>query len=273
VLKDARKAKTRAGGSVAERGGEGQTQRTGRSFSAQSQTNKRLTKGVQNWDFKTVMPIAKCSANEASADVETRTGGRGRGAKRAAVYSALSAYCSHFSDLISEELKNEKTTVYGRLSQWPSAKLAQSGYAVLGLCGQTRGRLFRDHVVRFTLPASSRGSAHPALPNHKFAAGDIVVISSGDEAPLPLSEDMGEGGGLPDGVLEGVVLDRSYFYIDVALAILPEGLGGASGQFRLDQVVNGVSYDRQFEALRSITDPTGEFMCVALKNLVLVCST
>lgn len=41
--------------------------------------------------------------------------GRGRGAKRSVVYAGLSAYNSHFTDLISMELKHEKVTKISKL--------------------------------------------------------------------------------------------------------------------------------------------------------------
>jgi hypothetical protein len=88
------------------------------------------------------------------------------------------------------------------------------------------------------------------------------------------------------------VLDRTPFFLDVVVKRLPDGLtvgstvGAAVGKgdapsaaavmtggtvlFRLDQFVNGVSYDRQYQALRAATAPDAGFLCQVMRTLLVV---
>jgi hypothetical protein len=131
-----------------------------------------------------------------------RAAGRGRGAKKAAAYSCLSSYSAHFTELVSLELQCEKDAVYERLVTWSPRQLTDGGFALLRLVGMPRGRLFREHVVRFSLPplrggGGGRGGAaggkgkgapdaapaklrRPVLPFHRFTAGDVIAITGVD---------------------------------------------------------------------------------------------
>ncbi|CAM9249018.1 unnamed protein product, partial [Ectocarpus fasciculatus] len=176
--------------------------------------------------------------------------GRGRGAKRSLVYAGLAAYNAHFASLVVMELKHEKNKAYERMTSWTQHELSSGGYTVQGLVGARVGRLFREHVVRFSLPPRrrdnrSKGSPvrRPPMPYHRFTAGDIVAITQGKSPPTQAEMDSGS-------VLDGVVLQRMPHFIDVVVKIAPEGLadatpsgrvivGASTATFRLDQFVNG----------------------------------
>jgi hypothetical protein len=83
------------------------------------------------------------------------------------------------------------------------------------------------------------------------------------------------------------VLDRTPFFLDVVVKRLPDGLtvgstvgtsdspsgavmAGGTALFRLDQFVNGVSYDRQYQALRAATAPDAGFLCQVMRTLLVV---
>ncbi|CAM9522261.1 unnamed protein product [Chrysoparadoxa australica] len=217
-----------------------------------------------------------------------RGGGRSRGARKSAAYAAMSLYSKHFTQLLVEELRYEKDQVYARLLTWEPARLASQGFALFGVAGVKRGKLFGDHVVRFSLPPLPKpsdrareghgerlsGSASRRLPFHRFTPGDVITVTEGRQAPRPTDLSGGTG--------EGVVLSCSLYHVDVVMRLAPSGLASVSSggkllmrmdastvQFRLDQCVSGVSYERQFVALRATTAPDANFMCQVIRSLLV----
>ncbi|CAB1117510.1 unnamed protein product [Ectocarpus sp. CCAP 1310/34] len=166
------------------------------------------------------------------------------------------------------------------MTSWTQHELSSGGYTVQGLVGARVGRLFREHVVRFSLPPRrgdnrSKGSPvrRPPMPYHRFTAGDIVAITRGKSPPTQAEMDSGS-------VLDGVVLQRMPHFIDVVVNIAPEGLadatpsgrvivGASTATFRLDQFVNGVSYERMLQALQTATAPETLSVCPIVRSLVV----
>ncbi|CAM9279136.1 unnamed protein product [Phaeothamnion confervicola] len=261
--------------------------------------------------------------------------GRSRSARRSAQYATLSSYSAHFVALLGSELRYEKELVHDRLASMPAPALQRAGLTLLGLVGTPRGRLFKDHIVRFSLPPPPRGRRRsatgvaaaasaaavfatspsglvlrPELPFHRFGAGDVIAVTAG-AAPPDLD-------GESDEFCEAIVVERTPYYLDVAVAALPAGLilvsltahggggrsrsngggrsgggrgsggrsdgGGVSGEggdfrvpepgagtslFRLDQYVNGVSYERMLRAVRDATAPQQAFESDHVRSLVV----
>ncbi|CAN0167132.1 unnamed protein product [Laminaria digitata] len=166
------------------------------------------------------------------------------------------------------------------MTTWSQRELSSGGYTVQGLVGARVGRLYREHVVRFSLPPRRRDNKgkgspvrRPPMPYHRFTAGDVIAITPGKAPPTQSEMDSGA-------VLDGVVLQRMPHFIDVVVKIVPEGLadatpsgrivmGGSTSMFRLDQFVNGVSYDRMLQALQTSTAPETLAVCPIVRGLVV----
>eukprot|EP00752_Nemacystus_decipiens_P008749 g7810.t1 len=308
-----RQQKRSAGAAGARGSGFGkayQPTRTGGTFTARASTSGNLLGSPPKWNFKKVdLSLLPRGFQERSANPRVNEGGkkrrgslssssavstavaadfappstgrgRGRGAKRSLVYAGLAAYNAHFASLVVMELKHEKSKAYERMTSWTQHELSSGGYTVQGLVGARVGRLFREHVVRFSLPPRRKdnrvkGNAvrRPPMPYHRFTAGDIVAITPGKAPPTQAEMDSGS-------VLDGVVLQRMPHFIDVVVKIAPEGLadatpsgrvivGGSTSTFRLDQFVNGVSYERMLQALQTATAPETLSVCPIVRGLVV----
>ncbi|KAM3576755.1 hypothetical protein VYU27_001350 [Nannochloropsis oceanica] len=232
-------------------------------------------------------------------------GGRQRGAKKAATFHALSSYSLHFLRLLEEELVYEEAEVVQRLRYWPRGRLMEEGLAVFGVVARPRGKLFKEYILRFTLPArkgsassgssagggagsgsaierdnggrkkdptspsweGSRGSGRtppsskkggrgpasvypraPPLHYHRLGPGDIISITPDKQNPLGSEQ-----------VVEGLVLERGAFYVDVVVKEIPPGVvwrrGDPTGgeRFRLDLYLNRISFQRMVAAVHQVT--------------------
>jgi hypothetical protein len=103
------------------------------------------------------------------------------------------------------------------------------GLAVFGVVARPRGRLFKEHIIRFTLPAKKGGSKHnnkgkgtsplpfgpraPLLHYHRLGTGDIISITPDKANPLNCAD-----------VMEGLVLERGPYFIDVVVKEIPPGI-------------------------------------------------
>jgi hypothetical protein len=103
---------------------------------------------------------------------------------------------------------------------------------VFGVVARRRGRLFKEHILRFTLPQRRGGQRKankwegaaaagpqasqrsPHLPFHRLGPGDIISITPDRCNPLTAGEQ----------VLEGLVLDRGAWYLDVVVKEMPAGV-------------------------------------------------
>lgn len=77
------------------------------------------------------------------------------------------------NSLIREENLFVKGLVEDRLRDWSPRQLRREGFALFNLTAENRGKLFQDHVMRFT------AKDHDALPFHRFSNGDIVRYAYG----------------------------------------------------------------------------------------------
>ena len=127
--------------------------------------------------------------------------------------------------------------VEDRIHKWPLPKLTKEGFTMLNLSVHPKGNLFQEKVFRFS-------SRDLKLPYHQFSVGDSVRITTsfGD----PLSE----------ASIDGVLLDRRPRYLDICLNNADAVRIDTTMKYRLDCMVNRVTYDRQIEALQSFLTPT-----------------
>lgn len=135
---------------------------------------------------------------------------RGRGTKQAGVRQAFAEHSERLRALLMLEFDEEKKLSEERLLSWravplllpPSslpnalgghvtptprslpalrrlrsrARLVKEGVTLFGMRGRLEGELGRDIVVRF------KGPGGDPLPFHRFAQGDIVALTEGEQA-------------------------------------------------------------------------------------------
>jgi hypothetical protein len=152
-------------------------------------------------------------------------------------------YKSNSRRLIIQEFEHEKRIIQDRLANWSNDMLRAEGFVLLDLTASMKGSVFQDRVVRFRLDRDDE-----PLPFHRFSTGDSVKITkiskhkSGQYKPLNL-----------DNSIDGVVLERRQWYIDVCVDAAVAESTKWSGLFRLDSHVNTVTFTRMMEGLGRIT--------------------
>ncbi len=134
---------------------------------------------------------------------------------------------NRFSKLIKIELDDETAMVEQRWKKWNKHQLLSAGLTLFELTARNQGRFFGEPIVVFEQPDKNR------MPQHRFAHGDIVLISR--------TRPWGEK------VYEGIVLDRGPTRIRVVVNEKPKDL--RKGRWRIDKGANRVAYDRMHEAL------------------------
>jgi hypothetical protein len=192
--------------------------------------------------------------------------------------------------LLEEELLYEEAEVMQRLRHWTRGRLQEEGLAVFGVVARPRGRLFKEHILRFTLPATRKGSSGggkygggggskggkyssgggppgraPPLQFHRLGPGDIISITPDRQNPLGSSE-----------VIEGLVLERGPFFVDVVVKEIPPGVvykrGDPTGgeRFRLDLYLNRISFQRMVAAVHQVTGfETGFTVSPELRDILV----
>jgi hypothetical protein len=128
-----------------------------------------------------------------------------------------------------------------------SCRLASEGHALFSLTATPKGVIFQDKIVRFS--ASSRNP----LPFHRFHAGDTVKVSR-SRSPRYSELHSGQRAVLA-GSLDGVVLERRLWHIDVCINADAFYMHDWHGCYRLDSYVNKTSYDRMKSGLKALTAP------------------
>ena len=118
--------------------------------------------------------------------------------------------------------------------------MTKEGFTLLNLGAYPKGNLFQEKVYRF-----SCSSNDDRLPFHQFTVGDSVRITAAFGDPLS-----------PDSI-DGVLLDRRLRYLDICLNSADANKMDSIFKYRLDCMVNRVTYDRQIDALQTfLTPPT-----------------
>lgn len=162
-------------------------------------------------------------------------------------------YFARFHNLIREEFQFEKSLVEERLRTWSRLRLKSEGVALFDLSPSSKGNLFQDKVIRFQNRLKTR------LPHHQFTSGDSIRITVRGQDPLK-----SEG-------IDGVVLERTFRYLDVCVKASAAASIHFSELYRLDQFVNRVSYDRMVTALQLFLHPEVETPGVSsiVRDLIL----
>ena len=132
-----------------------------------------------------------------------------------------------FTKLIKIELDDETAMVEERWKKWTKQKLVAAGLTLFELTCRSQGRFYGDPIIVFEQPDRNR------MPQHRFAQGDIVLISR--------TRPWGEK------VYEGIVLDRGPTRIRVVVNEKPKDL--KKGRWRIDKGANRIAHDRMHEAL------------------------
>ena len=213
---------------------------------------------------------------------------RRRGQKKTSNMIALSSYALYFLELLQEELVYEETEVYQRLKNWSTKRLKEEGMTVFGVVGKYQGKLYKEYILRFTLPGyshqkkevnnndedstnSSGSKTFPSspknkMPYHKLTSGDIVTITPNNCSPI-------EQGGMYS--TEGVVLERGNSYIDIVVNEIPNGImkknsNPSSGErYRLDIGINRISFDRMVHAISVLTQPDSNVVSPEIRNILM----
>ena len=192
----------------------------------------------------------RCDPLASTASRPPRTG-RGRAAKFIASREAEASYAARLRGLLRWEREAEERAAKQRLEEWSDARLLDEGVAVVGLSATRlpRATLFGRPVVRLELPRARGDRAPPPLPHHRFAGGDLCLVS----------ERRPSGGG--GGGVEGTVLARGPRHVDVVVGSASAADRLASGPpLRLDMYFSGVSYDRMDAAVDALTSGSSGYL-------------
>ena len=196
-------------------------------------------------------------------------GTRQRGSSRAVLRVGFTAHREKFAKALRLELEEEMDRAKERLDTWDRARLQREGYALFGLRGMRDGMLQRDAVVRVLLPrvggfgagadadadADASGAASPLrggfamgaeLPFHRFAQGDMVSLTEGDD-----HDETGASS------VQGVVVERAMHFLKIAVSEDDERKVLDARRLRLDLSANTISHDRAVSALMAFSEPGG----------------
>mmetsp|Transcript_28138 Transcript_28138/g.46029 ORF Transcript_28138/g.46029 Transcript_28138/m.46029 type:complete len:895 (-) Transcript_28138:110-2794(-) len=177
----------------------------------------------------------------------------GNGRKRAFL-EALELRREVLSLALAAEFREEVQEAEERLNHWPLSRLTREGYTLAGLVASEAKHMYMctplscstDMIVRF---ANASGSP---LPFHQFSTGDLVKVS------LDNSE-RGDSHATPDQDLEGMVVQRTKFYLGVALPEeqVPFIERRNASRWRLDMTANTVTHERRAAAVDALATRGG----------------
>jgi hypothetical protein len=178
--------------------------------------------------------------------------GRGRGAKRTALYDAMAAYAAHFSPLLENELRAEQAA-YKATTGAPET----SGSILRGLRITKDGRLFGQ--MQYVLRNSVRS----------MRLDEWSLISKGDLVDIRISDGGGNEQIQNNGdealtAAEASVLERNSWTLTVTAPLGSES-ARILDMFVQDDVVldviqgtNALAYERAIAAMNAITDKSEE---------------
>jgi AAA domain len=94
------------------------------------------------------------------------------------------------------------------------------------------------------------------LPYHQFAVGDSVRITAMSADPLN------------GGAIEGVLMERRQRYLDICLSSKEASGIDTALNYRVDSMVNRVTYDRQIEALQQFLQPSTRMQKLGISRVL-----
>ena len=113
-------------------------------------------------------------------------------------------------------------------------RLSEYGIALFQLYANPEGRLLKNHIIRFHCGMKKK------LPFHQFRPGNSLKISNQFAGQEPI---------------EGVVLSRTKWFIDVCISSHANHKTAWHGIFRLDSSIDNTSFDRIQTSLKKFVDP------------------
>lgn len=213
-------------------------------------------------------PNANASSSSSGNPRGTSRGANGtrqRGSSRATLRVGFTAHREKFAKALRLELEEEMDRAKERLDTWDRARLQREGYALFGLRGMRDGTLQRDAVIRVLKPrvggfgaeSESENPGAPAplrrgfamgaeLPFHRFAQGDMVSLTEGDD-----HDETGASS------VQGVVVERAMHFLKIAVSEDDERKVLDSRRLRLDLSANTISHDRAVSALMAFSEAGG----------------
>jgi hypothetical protein len=93
------------------------------------------------------------------------------------------------------------------------------------------------------------------LPFHQFAVGDSVRITAMSADPI-------------NGSIEGVLMERRQRYLDICLSNKEASEINTAIDYRVDSMVNRVTYDRQIDALQHFLQPTSRMQKIGVSRVL-----
>lgn len=217
-------------------GGESSDSRSGPTIPRQSDNSKNY---IAKWQSEGDLYVSYDNLVKLDGLLTTKATARTK-VEKTDILSELSlTYFARFHNIIREEYQFEKSAIETRLREWPRSRLTEEGFALMDLSVVPKGNLFQEKVYRFSTGYNDK------LPFHRFGVGDSVRVT------------LSRGGDpLDDEAIDGVVLDRRQRYIDVTLRTADASRIDRSKRYRLDTMVNRVTFDRMIEALQLFLTPT-----------------
>lgn len=168
-----------------------------------------------------------------------------------------STYFARNHNIIREEYEYEKNIIEERIKTWSVKRLQSEGFTLLNLNIHLKGNLYQEQVYRFS------SSTYEKLGYHRFGVGDSVkvTLSRGGD---PLSES----------AIDGVVLQRNQKYLDVCIRTSDTYLLDKKLNYRLDTIVNRITFDRMINALQLFLQPaassgTTSLISKSLRDVIL----
>lgn len=183
-------------------------------------------------------------ARSANRSRKSARPGRGRAAKRSALYDALAAYCDHFSPLIAAERAAEQAAALALCDpSRPQGQLEAEGVALFGLVVQhaKRPRVFSNAVYAMR-PHDGR-----RIPDaNRFAVGDLVSMCY-------------PGALLDEDSIEATVMRKTPFGIEVSVPLSSnanralEAVVEDASVLDVYRGTSAVAYERAQNALELLT--------------------
>ncbi len=191
-----------------------------------------------------------CRAGRRASGSDKARKGRGRAAKRTALYDAMSEYAEFFTPLLHAELAAEQAAVLAaRDASKPRWAQVESGIALFGLRVTKGERVFSNAVFQLRFEDGRR------IPDaNRFNSGDLLVICV-DNAASAIDES-------EDGEFEVTVLYRKAHRLDIAVPVTSQAfytlrmLVDIAETVSVFQGTSAIAHERAVFALELLTKPS-----------------